>query len=46
MEKSFGQISYEAYAGHTDWKSLVSGAKLPEWKELKMKLKKLGKLQE
>ena len=39
MEKSFGQISYEAYAGHTDWKSLVSGAKLPEWKELKDEIK-------
>lgn len=32
---SLGQISYEAYCKHTDWKSLVSGAQLPAWTDLK-----------
>lgn len=33
--KSYGQIAYEAYCGHTNWKSLVSGSDLPLWKDLK-----------
>lgn len=33
--KSSGQLAYEAYCGHTDWKSLVSGAALPKWADTK-----------
>lgn len=29
--KTTGQVAYEAYAGSTGWKSLVSGAPLPQW---------------
>ena len=29
------QIAYEAYCKNTGWKSLVSGAKLPSWNELR-----------
>ena len=29
------QLAYEAYCRHTQWKSLVSGAQLPEWVLLK-----------
>lgn len=32
--KSFGAIAYEAYCEHTGWKSLVSGADLPQWSAL------------
>lgn len=32
--KSYGQIAYEAYCEHTQWKSLISGAQLPEWERL------------
>lgn len=31
VEKSLGQLAYEAYCDHTGWKSLVSGCKLPSW---------------
>lgn len=34
-----GQIAYEAYCGHTNWKSLVSGADLPQWAEVKPEIK-------
>lgn len=30
-KKSNGQIAYEAYCNHTNWKSLVSGNDLPQW---------------
>lgn len=29
-----GQAAYEAYCGHTGWKSLVSGQDLPQWEVL------------
>lgn len=29
--KSMGCVAYEAYCNHTGWKSLVSGADLPQW---------------
>lgn len=35
---TLGQIAYEAYCNHTDWKSLVSGAQLPEWDKLDPKI--------
>lgn len=31
---TIGRVGYEAYAGHTGWKSLVSGAALPLWENL------------
>lgn len=34
-EKTLGQKGYEAYCASTGWKSLVSGAQLPEWKNVK-----------
>lgn len=30
---NLGRIAYEAYCGHTQWRSLVSGAPLPRWQE-------------
>lgn len=35
IDKSPGQIAYEAYCQHTNWKSLISGADLPKWDDLK-----------
>lgn len=35
MNKTLGQIAYEAYCAQTGWKSLVSGAQLPPWEEVK-----------
>ena len=35
MSKTLGQIGYEAYGSGTGWKSLVSGAQLPQWPEVK-----------
>lgn len=37
--KSYGQVAYEAYCGHTGWKSLVSGTALPQWENLKPDIK-------
>lgn len=34
-EKTLGQIGYEAYCDFTNWKSLISGADLPPFAELK-----------
>lgn len=34
-----GQTAYEAYCSHTNWKSLVSGADLPRWPEVKPEIK-------
>lgn len=31
---TFGQQAYEAYCKKTDWKSLVTGADLPQWASL------------
>lgn len=31
---TFGQQAYEAYCKQTDWKSLVTGADLPQWASL------------
>lgn len=33
--KSFGQTAYETYCEQSQWKSLVSGAPLPQWPEVK-----------
>jgi hypothetical protein len=30
-EKTLGQIAYDAYCGKSNWKSLVSGADLPQF---------------
>lgn len=35
MGKSLGQRAYEAYCAQTNWKSLVSGASLPQWQDVK-----------
>lgn len=35
MEKTLGQIGYEAYCKFTDNKSLISGAELPAFADLK-----------
>ena len=32
--KGIGQQAYEAYARHTQWKSLATGANLPQWEAL------------
>lgn len=39
MQRTFGQIAYEAYCHHTGWKSLASGAALPPWIDLKPEIK-------
>lgn len=35
MNKTPGQIAYEAYCETTGWKSAISGAPLPQWAEVK-----------
>lgn len=37
--KTLGQVAYEAYAAHTNWKSLASGAALPQWDETKPEIR-------
>jgi hypothetical protein len=37
--KTPGRVAYEAYCATTDWKSLVSGAPLPQWSEVKPEIK-------
>ena len=37
--RPLGQIAYEAYCEATGWKSLVSGADLPQWDALKQEIK-------
>ncbi len=39
MGPDYGRIAYEAYCGKTDWKSLVSGAALPQWNALKPEIR-------
>lgn len=39
MEKTFGQVAYEAYCAATGWKSAVSGDQLPEWKDVRPAIK-------
>lgn len=39
MDKSYGQIAYEAYCNHTDWKSLATGQSLPQWEGLKPEIR-------
>lgn len=39
MEKSVGQVAYEAYCAHTNWKSLITGIQLPQWIDLRDSLK-------
>ena len=36
--KQYGQIAYEAYCETSDNKSLVSGASLPNWDNLKIEI--------
>lgn len=33
--QNLGRIAYEAYCAKTSWRSLVSGAALPQWEDLK-----------
>lgn len=35
MNKTLGQVGYEAYCSHTNWKSLISGENLPQWGNVK-----------
>jgi len=37
--KTIGQIAYEAYAEHTEWKSLATGCRLPAWSLLNPAIK-------
>ena len=37
--KPIEQIAYEAYCAHTEWKSLITGAPLPPWEEVKPEIK-------
>lgn len=39
VSRTAGQIGYEAYCADTDWKSLVSGAQLPEWSALNPRIR-------
>lgn len=39
MDKTLGEHAYNAYCEHTNWKSLISGADLPKWKDLKPQIK-------
>ena len=39
MNESLGQIAYNAYCNSTNWKSLISGAALPQWPEVKLEIK-------
>lgn len=39
MTPILGKIAYEAYCAKTNWKSLVSGADLPQWGALKPEIK-------
>jgi len=41
MEKEWNraQIAYEAYAEHTDWKSLATGDNLPTWSDLPLTIR-------
>lgn len=34
----FGQVAYEAYCKQTDNESLVSGAELPKWDDLRIEI--------
>lgn len=38
--KSLGQIAYEAYCENTNWKSLISGQQLPQWKDVKPEIQR------
>lgn len=42
--KSFGQICYEAYAKHTDYKSLATGSPIPTWNLLKEEIQEAWEL--
>lgn len=37
--KSLGQIAYEAYCETTNWKSLISGQRLPQWLDVRPEIK-------
>jgi hypothetical protein len=36
---TLGQVAYEAYCRKSDWKSLISGQRLPLWKDLSDNIK-------
>lgn len=37
--EALAKVAYEAYCAHTGWKSLVSGATLPQWVDVKPEIK-------
>lgn len=39
MQKTLGQIAYEAYAATTDWKSAITGSALPAWRDQHEKIR-------
>lgn len=39
MDKTYGQIAYEAYCAKSDWKSLATGAPLPQYSETKPEIR-------
>lgn len=39
MDKTPGQVAYEAYCGSNGWKSYVTGASLPQWEEVKEEIR-------
>ncbi len=38
-EMNLGKLAYEAYADHTGFKSLATGADLPQWVDLKLEIR-------
>lgn len=38
LDTTQGQRAYEGYCKHTDWKSLITGAFLPPWSELRKEI--------
>ena len=38
MQRTDGEIAYIGYCKQTNWKSLVSGADLPQWGALKKEI--------
>lgn len=39
MDKTPGQVAYEAYCGSNGWKSYVTGASLPQWEDVKEEIR-------
>jgi hypothetical protein len=38
--KSYGQVAYEAYGEHTDFKSIITGDALPQWDDLNKEIRR------